>query len=413
MAFVYPGKVISRKKFLSTDVGSEHFYSRNAKTLTKPYRKPTPFLRVTKKLVNVIGDKSYGTSTSDVFGSAPTGYDAYTPLNGAFLSGVLADTMNEARSKFEDAMGDKAELAVTIAERKQAVDMVSKRAKQLLGVFKAIRQLDVRGIVKHLGVESTYRRWLEHHHKRVFPTTHSMILRSDLRAMSNLYLEFHFGLQPLISDIVNAADVIFDPPLLDGFLITGTGRKAFSFESSYSGAYYRISATHEGIAKTRFSAVVKVRDPDIFTQNRLGLLNPAGVVLELTKFSFVADWFGNFSQVLASKFDPFAGLTLIDPQYSVRVNDRCVRTYAGRNTEFGPFSFRNSSETQSSSMERYLGIPSVTLRLSKPWSTSLTRAATAISLLVQQGVTPLEPIRYWERKPSSRHKKWPLAYQHL
>lgn len=413
MTYVFPGKTISRKKFLSTDVGSEHYYSRNAKTLEKPYRKPTPLLRVTKKLVAVTGDTAWGTSTSDVFGSAPTGYDAYTPLNGNFLSGVIADTKNEARSKFEDAMGDKAELAVTLAESRQSVDMIAKRSKQLLGAFKAIRQLDVRSLVKHLGVESTQRRWLEKEHRRVFPTTHSMILRSDARAMSNLWLEFHFGLGPLISDIVNAADVIFDPPLVDGFRITGTGRKNFSFGSSYSGAYYRISATHQGSAKTRFSAVVRIVNPDIFTQNRLGLLNPAGVVFELTKFSFVADWFGNFSQVLASQFNPFAGLELVDPQYSIRVDDRCVRTYARRNSEFGPFFFANSSETTSSSMERYLGVPDVTLRLSRPWSTSFARAATAISLLVQQGVTPLEPMRKWERKPSSRHKKWPLAYQHL
>jgi len=282
-----------------------------------------------------------------------------------------------------DKLKSRASWGVNLAQRQQALDMVARRATQLWKFTRDLRRLRFGDAVKHLNLPRTSSNKL---------VTHLNDRRKGARASGGLFLEGHFGWEPLVKDIQESIAVF--------------GREFPVLPVKASGKYILPWAWNDGnptvpkqtngitLAKWRVQARMKVIDPDVVLLGQMGLDNPLAVAWELVPFSFIVDWFVNVGQCLQNLTD-FAGIQLLDP-----VRGRILQTdEVVRKTKFYtglgwlPYESWDSSAI---TIERFPGtIPGPTLKV-KPLSKGLTpvRAITAVALLTQQlRNLPPEPAR--------------------
>jgi hypothetical protein len=114
--------------------------------------------------------------------------------------------------------------------------------------------------------------------------------------------------------------------------------------------------------------------------SRLGLINPASVAWELVPFSFVVDWFTGFGSYLDS-FTELAGLS-VSQEYSTmyakcEMHTRCWYEY--NPSHDGEFAWNQHYMRRTLGLSRPLPVAPRLLN----FGDSLTRAATAVSLLTQ------------------------------
>jgi hypothetical protein len=120
-----------------------------------------------------------------------------------------------------------------------------------------------------------------------------------------------------------------------------------------------------------------VSNPNLYLASQLGFVNPAAIAWELVPFSFVVDWFVNVGEFL-NNFTDLWGLTVTDPYTSILCTG--VGQFSGLwNSDPGySVTYTNVYCSRSTSLS------GAALRV-RPWKgVSPVRAATAISLLVQQ-----------------------------
>lgn len=182
------------------------------------------------------------------------------------------------------------------------------------------------------------------------------------KSLANKWLWWSYGVRPLAQDLYNGLDVLQRP--LPYAKVMGKGKGTSSW-SQGSGIYLE---THTFESTCRVSARVTVINPNLWLANQMGLVNPLLWVNEAVPFSFVLDWFSNWSDVL-SQYTDFVGLEIAEP----------ITTQLGTLTQTGrfiePYGIRFMRFT------RTLSIPPVKLRFAYErfqWQ----RGANAISLLV-------------------------------
>lgn len=309
---------------------------------TKPRDKPLPYFSRDQRVL-----KSGRDATFDA-----TSYTKYP------ASSVFDAVANKCYSRFNQKLGEKASLSVSIAERKQAVEMIAGRAFQLYQFSRFLRKgqlgnaADALGVTKPKGV-------------------------SRKKQFSQNYLEFHFGWSPLVTDIGNAVEVLqsgIPPPVVTA--------KA---SEPYSGSYLGPSSARDqwtGTVCQGMAARIRVDNPNLYLANQLGFVNPALVAWELVPFSFVVDWFVNVSDFLSS-FTDTLGLTLehaCTTNYWYGTDEHWI-TYDG---SVGTFKQYECGTGGWMFMERIMGISKPTLTLRPFRGFSVRRGLAAISLLLQQ-----------------------------
>lgn len=187
-----------------------------------------------------------------------------------------------------------------------------------------------------------------------------------------MWLEFHFGWEPLIKDIYAGVNVLQSgfPP------IRVRARAHAKTRDIYNGGPTNYERKFD--LRVEYGANVFVDDPMLWKANQLGLINPAVVAWELVPFSFVVDWFLPVGSFLG-QFTDFVGLTLRWPRttYTCRSWDWEFDTL----NPDSPFARR---EKEGFVMNRYTVINDPPLVRSRFTGISPVRGATAISLLLQQ-----------------------------
>nr|QDH87443.1 MAG: hypothetical protein H3BulkLitter171541_000002 [Leviviridae sp.] len=290
--------------------------------------------------------------------------------------------VNNAYSKFKDSAIDSAQNANNFLEMGQAFSSIAKHASTLVSAANAAKRLDVGGVAKALGVKLSGSR--------------ENRIKKRAKQASDLWLEYHFGWEPLVQDIGTSIDVA-----------QGTG-KASPHEttrisqSSSSDFNEHISLDHDygggltdmGFISThvknscRMYAKVSTSNPNAALANQMGFVNPLSVAWEAVPFSFVVDWFTNVGQCLSAMTD-FVGFDLKDAGTVTvmrkSVSRALVRTYAKGypNEPNTPNSGTSSWKASSFVLNRTPGIAGPTLQLNSTKPLGAARGATAISLLCQ------------------------------
>lgn len=401
-----PYQRIENHRSLFTNYGFYHpdgiTISRKWYRQAKPFTKPLPWTYEYRQI------QSWSTNEP--------GFWAAGHSSANFDLSVNPDAYNEAYARFKERMGVAASLSVTLAEQKQARDMLSKRCVQLATFVTQLRKLDFKSAAQTLGVTAPplqvrkrkkgrlqpfeYAVWRDDGSgsvdkrarkfylkkgprapSKVEPRERGLIREDSHKAFANNYLEFHFGWSPLLADIGNAVEVMQNrtPPFKVKGKARTTTRRTTQIEPDAKETW-----RHEIECAVRIEARVEVSNPNLYLANQMGFVNPATVAWELVPYSFVIDWFVNVSDVLGSATD-YMGLTLMDPFYTTLSRDRVTYRYEKIYGSSAVGSVVKTGTFLGVRVQRTIGPPpGPTLKMRPAWDMSWRRGLAAISLLIQK-----------------------------
>lgn len=202
---------------------------------------------------------------------------------------------------------------------------------------------------------------------------------SNRKAVSQNFLEYEYGIKPLISDIQSSWSILTSDP--DWKLVKGRGRSTvsenWSSYSSGSGTIVSIIDTPSAFVDVSCQCYVRVVNPNLYLANQLGILDVA-LPWKLIPFSFIVDWFVNVEQVLSSVTDWY-GLAVDRPHRTVFWKGSDVRTYSRSGSSDYLYSTLNRNFCE---VDRYLDIPSPNLVIKAFKGFSVERGAQAIALVL-------------------------------
>lgn len=310
----------------------------------KPYDRPLPFVA---HVVYVVSDSPY-------YGD---GYPSFagTHLSTPFNSDAYAKAYSKAYNKAVSAMGEQSNWSVNGKEWRQSLSLISEPALSLWRFSRHLRRGDFRGAARQL--------------KTAVPRG----LKDSAKSFGNNWLKFHLGVEPLIKDIHAGLDTLQQPLPVGKVRVRGSDY--FERLNVHSGEVDRIDfRVKTGVT---IGYEFEVTNPNLFKANQLGLVNPAAFAWEIIPFSFVVDWFANVGQFLSS-FTDFAGVSVVRPYTSYK------QTNLHRHFRDPSYSAQASSVIKDVYVKRSLSLSLPTLTTQRWKAPSPVRAATAISLLLQQ-----------------------------
>lgn len=284
------------------------------------------------------------------------------------------EALNKARAKFVDALGDASSFGSTLtAERRETYGMMQSAVSKAYRAARAVRRGNLQRAAQIFGIEpprvvetvvkrrkrpdGTYRPPVKRSHY-VLPTG-----RRVAKNAAGTWLWYSYGVKPLIDDCYNAVDVLQRHAPYTRVEGWGTGSSSDTLPGSVK---------VENVVKAKFAANVRVKNPNLWLANQMGLVNPIQMVNEAIPFSFVVDWFSNLSDVISSMTD-FVGLEIADPVTAIKGT-----TTADHIDEYN---WRYSWNWKAIRYSRELTIPEAKLRF-KYERFNWQRGANAISLLV-------------------------------
>lgn len=304
--------------------------------------------------------------------TSPTGPGSGSPYwkdwNGG-NPGFASSVRNKCYAKFkEKALGDTAQIGTFIAEGREAYGMIAKRAIGLHRAYKSLRQGDFRRFLRDLSVNPKKR----HRNK-----THAAV-----REVSGLWLEYWFGWSPSVNDMFTAVEVL-NASLAEERLSAASGRSYPQAERLNIGPSFSNNRSSQFTSVRiiwKTGATLRVNSPNLLLSSRLGLIDPLQIAWEVVPFSFVADWFTKFGNVLSARTD-FLGLSLLKPYRTCLCSGPFqVVTFDKRAPGYG-----GTIDYHPVRMSRKKGLisPVVLWPVPTNFGQSHTRAATAVSLLSQ------------------------------
>ncbi len=339
--------------------------------------------------------------------SYPTGKGAFSHLNGLSQStsyakalGLVSTSQNTARERFISKMKGSAGLGVDLIEYRQSMSMIERRATQFFDAIRVLRKGNISGAATILKIyhHPSYHRLVKDmtlrgelkrnaYKKRIVATRkyQRRLITSGDKAFADLFLELHFGWEPIVHDVYDCVDILSRP--------IPAGR----FKGSHSDVLRdtRVDVPFPGGTNTSehyirchtiVGATVRMNNPNIALANQVGVINPASLLFEVIPYSFVLGWFVNIQSFLES-FTDTAGYTITDAYVQTTVMDNMTYysadTFYNRPPWNSPLVYRFAQRSVSSN--RTLGLPGVTLKTVDSVTLSPTRALTAVALLIQQG----------------------------
>lgn len=219
-------------------------------------------------------------------------------LSGALIDQMSSSMRNECVTKSLNNLADqKVNLGENLATLGQTIRLLHDSSKLLLDALK-------------LGLDN----------KRL----RSYLLRSPrqliadgLEKTAKHYLEYVYGLKPLVQDVYSLVMLAKSQGVKDLLLHShGSSKRTTYFGSdNWSGHSYsytrRLTATVNEKANCHLWATIDPNYSGLRSLNQLGLLNPLGVAWDVVPWSFVVDWFLPIGPVLYALTAP-AGLNFVD-----------------------------------------------------------------------------------------------------
>lgn len=314
--------------------------------------------------------RTYARSVGADAPNLSSGYWCSSGTVPSYWSSYADDVHNRAYAKFVSQARDgaSASLGATMAEWGQSQNMITKRAWQLTQAARYLKRGYPYEFFRELG--------MLHRMPRRLPN------RTDPKKAADLWLEWWFGWLPLFKDLHEATDALQrDIPLRRTIVGKASSGKLVR-NDTVIGPYYRTIESLTVRLREKIQARVEVSNPNLYKATQLGLTNPATVLWEIVPFSFVVDWVIPVGKFLEGWTD-FLGLTIMEPHTTITrhwtssyqlVSTWPPGTYDPQPAELG----------EAWRFERDLHILGPVLSLRPYKGITMTRAATAISLLVQQ-----------------------------
>lgn len=276
---------------------------------------------------------------------------------------------NRAYARFRDDMrSGRASIGTFVAELPEAFGMITARAAWLTQGYHALKRGNFKEFCRHLSV-------------RPHPD-HRGTKWSAPKDAASLWLEYWLGWAPAVADLYDAAKAVTREdfsgrakgrahrPVYAVYKSAGTGSPTPTDRSEYTGHHY-----------VRLEADWRMVNPNAALLDDLGLANPASIAFDLIPFSFIANWFGNLSQIMDAWTDGI-GMQFSNGFNTSFMRGVSVHTYGPvRPDGTAPDQF--AAKAQWFSARRNAGLPplpDLVFRL-PDGGLSLTRAATSCSLL--------------------------------
>lgn len=277
---------------------------------------------------------------------------------------------NSAYGSFVEQVHGTAGNANNLLEANDNFSVIAKHAKTLSTAYAAAKRLDPSGVAKALGLKLSSRK--------------KSRIKKRAKQASDMWLEFHFGWEPLVQDIGTSIDAIqaidfgYHRVQAHG---SASVREYLNLDNDFSRFYDRGHKRYNGNVKVKMQADVKISNPNAALANQLGFVNPLSVAWEAVPFSFVVDWFANVGQCLSACTD-FVGYQLIRSFTTTfwKVN---TDYFFSREDWFYHETHFISYTSTNVQCNRGYGITGPSLAFKPVKALSPVRAATAISLLVQ------------------------------
>ncbi len=330
---------------------------------------PLPYT-MTKSYLTHRGGVNASADSPNEYASTFMAGSEMTSLSLARRNVALADFINKAQGSFS------ASLAETLAQWKQADEMIAKRAQQLFGLARAVRRRDWNGIKANIRRSGIL---LDRSDPKQWRRARAVVQSS--KNFGERWLELHFGWVPLLSDIHNSLLILggkLPANVVRGKARTdGSNRVVSDFPPLHKNnkyVYYQVGVRVQGIAY--------LTNPNAALLSQLGLDNPLQFAWELLPYSFVVDWFWDVSGFLSS-FEGVPGCTLRELFYTTYkrcVSDELDLTRASPGADWV---INQTKGCESASVARVLGLPPYHLLPPSIPRFSPTRAATAIALLLK------------------------------
>lgn len=199
------------------------------------------------------------------------------------------------------------------------------------------------------------------------------------RWLSSRWLEYWMCVAPLMGDMQTALKVLST----DVYVGTLSGSASSSFTNRFEdkGSFdWRIDVATVKL-RVRQQCDVRIVNPNLALAQGLGLLNPLTIVGELIPWTWFLGWFVNWKTVLGQWSD-FAGYQIQYPYTTLFY--QASGSYWGRTRWFDPVNYTEGSYPNYSvwGIVRRGGITPPKIAVTLPGRLSVSRAATAISLVV-------------------------------
>lgn len=274
-----------------------------------------------------------------------------------------------AYSKFQDLCYTRASNLTALAERGQTFRMVASRLGQLLKGAKSLKKGRFREFLKTFGLTPKPK------HKNT-----AWVRPKDFSA---LWLEYWMGWAPTLGDVYKNVEALSrripDHPI-----------KAFStvrLDGTYvqSNQWSKATSTWKGKGTVVIQGLVEITNPSLHIAQTLGLVNPLQTLWEVIPFSWFVDWFTNVGQVLGSLTD-WVGLKLVKTSIAVKTRIDASWHCSGATGVYGPSEpdvMYHKKGYEWFSRFVVSNLPFVPPYARVPDGLSLTRGATALSLLIQ------------------------------
>jgi hypothetical protein len=241
--------------------------------------------------VQDFGDESSKAMITLLFGAIPWAAEPSLSVNEELALRELALTSAYANINSTDVLA-----LVALAESE----------KTLVGLVNTFRRV--------LGITKTMLSLLEKQKRRASSGSNIGQLKRDLKKLGSdaqqLYMEARYGLRPLYYDVVGFSKFLTKPkPAVDRY--TFRGKQVWSDRNSDI-----VVKNHPGTSGYYFTAALpfyRVTTKDVFVRagvltrftdygaiQGLGLQQIPETIWELTKFSFILDWFFNVGELIAS-----------------------------------------------------------------------------------------------------------------
>lgn len=376
--------VVAKPRILLTgaSAGTGDFYTNTDKRTAQkaPYNVPTAYTADRRYIQKQTLRGGYSTQPSEGEANNNVYYSDAT---------LLAFANNRARAKLMSNLHDEAMWFVNVYERKQALSIFTTKALQIANfakwlrrgnIYQAEKALDVRADANRLRAlrEAGFQRDPRTGRKvpKLPPANQRRWTRS--KSLANEWLQYHFGLEPLVNDLKATFDAFTDLPPLGRVYGSGSAKTSIKARQVLSATVYKDTEI-EVMYRYRTGCNVQIPDRGAYLANRMGLVNPLAWVYELTPWSFVWDWFHSLGDYINSWNDLY-GVRVSNPWSSYT---QLQSTRFSRVQTVAPYSGYDIMRTDRY-FSRSTDLLSVKLAFKPFKRVSVVRAVTAISLLVQQ-----------------------------